>query len=110
MRCRTSNDLSPRSAVTELGDRGDGMTGDYVRNFLDCLKSRQRPNADILVRHRSALASHLGNIGREAPHRTGLVREEVRPGQVSVLRSFVGTSGFCATFIPEARGCGLARR
>ncbi|HKX29768.1 MAG TPA: Gfo/Idh/MocA family oxidoreductase [Blastocatellia bacterium] len=32
----------------------------HVRNFLDCVKSRQLPNSDVVSGHRSALASHLG--------------------------------------------------
>ena len=35
---------------------------DHTRNFLDCVKSRQRPNADIEEGHRSAVMCHLGNI------------------------------------------------
>ena len=68
--------------VKEQGDRGDGMTGDHVRNFLDCVKSRNRPNGDVLVGHRSALASHLGNIAYLERRRIelDLVGEEVRPG------------------------------
>ena len=68
--------------VKEQGDKGDGMTGDHVRNFLDCVKSRKRPNGDVLVGHRSALASHLGNIAYLERRRIelDLVREEVRPG------------------------------
>jgi predicted dehydrogenase len=70
------------SPVKESGDRSDGMTGDHVRNFLDCIKTRQRPNADVLAGHRSALASHLGNIAYLERRRIelDLVREEVRPG------------------------------
>lgn len=34
----------------------------HVRNFLDCLKSRQLPNSDVVGGHRSALASHLGKM------------------------------------------------
>ncbi len=34
----------------------------HVRNFLSCVKSRQRPNSDVVSGHRSALASHLGKI------------------------------------------------
>ena len=34
----------------------------HVRNFLDCLKSRQRPIADIEVGHWTTTACHLGNI------------------------------------------------
>lgn len=36
--------------------------GDHVRNFLDCVKSREEPNAPIEVGHRSATICHLGNI------------------------------------------------
>ncbi len=34
----------------------------HVRNFLDCLKTRQRPNADIEVGHWATTTCHLGNI------------------------------------------------
>lgn len=34
----------------------------HVRNFLDCLKTRQLPNADIEVGHWTTSACHLGNI------------------------------------------------
>lgn len=44
------------------GDQSDQMTRDHVGNFLECIKSRQRPNGDVLVGHRSAQSSHLGNI------------------------------------------------
>lgn len=39
--------------------------GDHVRNFLDCVKSREEPNAPIEVGHRSATICHLGNIAME---------------------------------------------
>jgi predicted dehydrogenase len=35
---------------------------DHVRNFLDCVKSRQDPVAPVEVGHRSASVCHLGNI------------------------------------------------
>ena len=34
----------------------------HVSNFLECCRTRQRPNGDVLIGHRSAQASHLGNI------------------------------------------------
>jgi predicted dehydrogenase len=49
-------------AVERPGDQGDQMTRLHVGNFLECVKSRKRPNGDVLVGHRSAQASHLGNI------------------------------------------------
>ncbi|MCE9552351.1 MAG: Gfo/Idh/MocA family oxidoreductase [Planctomycetes bacterium] len=34
----------------------------HVRNFVDCVKSRQRPNADVEIGHRSTTMSLLANI------------------------------------------------
>ncbi len=34
----------------------------HVRNFLDCIKSRKAPNADIAIGHTSSSLCHLGNI------------------------------------------------
>jgi len=35
---------------------------DHVRNFLDCVKTRDEPNAPVEIGHRSATICHLGNI------------------------------------------------
>jgi predicted dehydrogenase len=56
-------------------EQGDGAKGPareegqakHVQNFLDCVKSRQRPNADIETGHLSTRLCLLGNIA----HRTG---------------------------------------
>lgn len=34
----------------------------HARNFLDCIKSRERPIADIEGAHQSTTACHLANI------------------------------------------------
>jgi len=34
----------------------------HMANFLDCLASREKPNADIEIGHRSTLLCHLANI------------------------------------------------
>lgn len=62
-------------------EEGDPMTAAHVRNFLDCMRTRERPNADVLIGHRSALASHLGNIAYVEKRRIVLdpIREEVLP-------------------------------
>ncbi|HTS24396.1 MAG TPA: Gfo/Idh/MocA family oxidoreductase [Bryobacteraceae bacterium] len=54
---------------------------DHVQNFLDCVKSRKRPNGDVLIGHRSAQASHLGNISYMQKRRIDFdpVREEIQP-------------------------------
>jgi predicted dehydrogenase len=38
------------------------LDGLHVRNFLDCVKSRAVPVADVEEGHRSAVVCHLGNI------------------------------------------------
>ncbi len=38
----------------------------HVRNFIDCLKSRQRPVSDVETGHRSTSAPHLANIALKA--------------------------------------------
>lgn len=39
-------------------------TVDHMRNWIDCIKSRQRPVADVAIGHRTATLCHLGNIAR----------------------------------------------
>lgn len=57
------------------------FTLDHVKNFLDCMKSRKLPNCDVLAGHRSAQASHLGNISYVQKRRLKFdpVREEILP-------------------------------
>lgn len=61
------------------GDVGDQMTRDHVHDFLECVKSRRRPAGDVLVGHRSAQASHLGNVAYLERKRMRLdpLREEI---------------------------------
>ncbi|MBN1345887.1 MAG: Gfo/Idh/MocA family oxidoreductase [Phycisphaerae bacterium] len=42
---------------------------DHVQNFIDCVKSRKRPNADIEDGHRTAVMCHLGNIATRLKRR-----------------------------------------
>jgi len=42
--------------------KGGNLEEAHVRNFLDCVKSRKRPNADIEEGHLSAVMCHLGNL------------------------------------------------
>ena len=51
-----------KPAMEALNVKGSDLNGAHVRNFLDCMKSRQRPNADVEEGHRSAVMCHLGNI------------------------------------------------
>ena len=55
---------------------------DHVaKNFLECVRSRKLPNGDVLIGHRSAQASHLGNISYMQKRRIDFdpIREEIMP-------------------------------
>ncbi len=39
-------------------------TDGHLRNWIACIRSRQRPAADVEIGHRSATVCHLGNIAR----------------------------------------------
>jgi predicted dehydrogenase len=54
---------------------------DHISNFLECVRSRKRPNGDVLAGHRSAQASHLGNIAYTQRRKIDFdtVREEILP-------------------------------
>jgi hypothetical protein len=54
---------------------------DHVTNFLECVRSRRLPNGDVLIGHRSAQASHLGNIAYMEKRRLSfdIVREKIMP-------------------------------
>ncbi len=61
------DDLTGVSMYYDLdGPAGRGTTSvqhmPHVRNFLDCVKSRQMHVADIEIGHRATSACHLGNI------------------------------------------------
>jgi predicted dehydrogenase len=57
------------------------MTLDHVKNFLQCVRSRKLPTGDVQIGHRSAQASHLGNIAYVQKRRLEFdpIREEILP-------------------------------
>ena len=63
------------------GPGEDPLTADHISNFLDCVRTRRLPNGDVLIGHRSAQASHLGNIAYVQKRRLKFdpVREEILP-------------------------------
>ena len=74
---------SGRGASTPLAtvQASGSMDRDHMQNFLDCVKSRKLPNGDVLIGHRSAQASHLGNIAYLEKRRIAFdpVREVLLP-------------------------------
>src|SRR5689334_16814416 len=73
--------VTPRNAAPTVVKAFSNIDKDHVQNFLDCIKSRKLPNGDVLVGHRSAQASHLGNISYMQKRRIDFdpVREEILP-------------------------------
>ena len=52
--------------VKPFTGKGKADTADHTRNFLDCIKSRKMPNADVEIGHRDTSAAILGNIAFRA--------------------------------------------
>jgi predicted dehydrogenase len=44
---------------------GPGENAPHIRNFVECIKSRRKPNADVEIGHRSTSVCHIVNIARE---------------------------------------------
>ena len=57
----------PRMADRESYPEGASaaLNAHHMRNFLDCVRSRGRPNADVEIGHRTAVFCHLGNIATQ---------------------------------------------
>jgi len=70
-----------RSAQPTVVQASSDLDMDHVQNFLECVRSRALPNGDVLAGHRSAQASHLGNIAYMQKRRIDFdpVREEIQP-------------------------------
>lgn len=70
-----------RGAEPIVGNAEGDLTEDHVNNFIDCVRSRQLPNGDVWIGHRSAQASHLGNIAYIEKRRLRFNpdREEILP-------------------------------
>jgi predicted dehydrogenase len=46
---------------------GQDATGEHARDFIECVRSRKKPAADVAIGHRATIVPHLGNIA----YRTG---------------------------------------
>ena len=71
-----------RAGITEISDESwldipfEDMKiqipkiSNHSQNFIDCIKSREKPIADVEIGHRSATVGHLGNIARWVSEKT----------------------------------------
>jgi hypothetical protein len=56
-----------RTTSTDIGDRGS--TSNLIRNFLDCVKTREAPLCPLEEGQRSTSFAHLANIALETKSR-----------------------------------------
>jgi predicted dehydrogenase len=53
----------PAKENAQVGELAAAGTDDYhMANWLDCVRSRKQPNADVVAGHYSSTACHIGNI------------------------------------------------
>ncbi len=55
---------APDPAVARPWEGPGWIARPHLQNWLDCIKSRQLPNADVEIGHRSISVCHLANIAR----------------------------------------------
>jgi predicted dehydrogenase len=49
--------------------RGRDCTDLHIKDFIDCVRSRQKPVADVEIGHHSTIVPHLGNIALRTGHK-----------------------------------------
>jgi predicted dehydrogenase len=52
----------PKSTIERKQMNTTDATKLHAANFIDCVRSRKSPNADVEIGHRSTTVAHLGNI------------------------------------------------
>jgi len=55
-------DREPRMEAVERTSEQSDPTTAHMRNFFDCMKTRETPNCDVEEGHRSTVFAHLANI------------------------------------------------
>jgi predicted dehydrogenase len=82
---RLGNRTVDRTAVMEMNQVNTGHV-EHVRNFLDCVKSRQKPNADIAISQPSSVTCLLGNVAYRAESRLvwdGATQKLIKAGPIA---------------------------
>jgi len=59
----------PAPAVAEAWEGPGWIARPHLQNWLDCIRSRALPNADVEIGHRSISVCHLANIARAVGRR-----------------------------------------
>jgi hypothetical protein len=58
---RYSERSDPSSPILDVRSKGEG-TVDHLSNFLDCIRSRNTPNASVEIGVAAARAGHVANL------------------------------------------------
>lgn len=61
----------------------------HVQNFIECMRTRNRPNSDVEIGHNSMIACHLGNIAQRLGRQVKWDVEKERMIGDSEAQSFV---------------------
>ena len=72
-----------RQPVVSAFEHGRFPDVEHKRNFLDCIQSRELPNADIEIGHRSTLLIHYSNIS----YRLGGVKLEINQEDGTIVNN-----------------------
>jgi predicted dehydrogenase len=81
----TDNYKRPRRIYRMIGEprhqkrSRDDMHLLHVKNFIECMKSRERPHADVEIGHNSIIASHIGNLSLRLGCRIDWDKEKEKP-------------------------------
>ena len=59
----------PEPAKAEIWEGPGWIARPHIQNWIDCIKSRETPNADVEIGHRSISVCHLANIVRQLGRR-----------------------------------------
>ncbi len=59
----------PDPAEAQSWEGAGWIARPHIQNWLDCIKTRERPNADVEIGHRSITVCHLANIARQVGRR-----------------------------------------
>jgi len=66
----------PSKENAQVGEISSPSTADsHIGNWLDCMRSRLQPNADVVSGHYSAMACHVGNIAYKEKRRVTWQKE-----------------------------------
>lgn len=75
----------------------------HIQNFIDCMRSRKRPNSDVEIGHNSMIACHLANIAQRLGRLVKWdVEREMIVGDAEAQQKYVAREYRAPWKLPEA--------